>query len=360
MIMSKLFIVTGGNGHLGNTIVRMLKNQNHEVRALILPSDSNKMLKSLKADVYYGDVRRLETLEPLFDLNGTSFSMKDVIVIHTAGIVSISAKKHPILESVNVLGTKNIADLCLMYNVSKLIYVSSVHAIPELKDSQTITEINHFNPDLVVGAYAKSKSKASQYVMDMIEKGLNAIIIHPSGIIGPNDYGHAHMTMMIEDYLNGFLTSRINGAYDFVDVRDVASGIIQSATSGSIGACYILSGHRIDLDLLFNQLKALSGRKRKIHVLPMWFAKLTAPLAELYYKFRKLPPIYTSYSLYTLESNSYFSHEKARIELNYNPRSLDETLYDTVKWLVKQNRVKRLRILKFINQLKPMEKNKGS
>jgi len=358
--MSKLFIVTGGNGHLGNTIIRMLRNQNHEVRALILPTDSKKMLKSLKADVYYGDIRKLDTLEPLFDLSDTLYSMEDVIVIHTAGIVSISAKKHPILESVNVLGTKNIADLCLKYDVSKLIYVSSVHAIPELEGNQTITEINHFDPNLVVGAYAKSKSKASQYIIDMIEKGLKAIIVHPSGIIGPNDFGHAHMTMMIEDYLNGFLTSRINGAYDFVDVRDVASGIIQSASSGIIGDCYILSGHRIDLELLFDQLRALSGRKRKIHVLPMWFAKLTAPLAELFYKIRKLPPIYTSYSLYTLESNSYFSHEKARIELNYNPRSLDETLYDTVKWLVKQNRVKRLRILKFINQLKPMIKNKGS
>ena len=358
--MAKLFIVTGGNGHLGNTIVRMLKNQNHEVRALILPSDSNKLLRSLKAAVYYGDIRKIETLEPLFDLHDTSFSMDDVIVIHTAGIVSISAKKHPILEAVNVQGTKNIADLCLKYDVSKLIYISSVHAIPELNNNQVITEISQFNPDLVVGAYAKTKAEASQYILDLSKKGLKAIIIHPSGIIGPNDYGHAHMTMMIEDYLNGFLTSRINGAYDFVDVRDVASGIIQSATSGTIGDSYILSGHRIDLDTLFNQLRALSGRKRKIHVLPMWFAKLSAPLAEMFYKIRKLPPIYTSYSLYTLESNSFFSYEKARIDLNYQPRSLDETLYDTVKWLVKQNRVKRLRILKFINQLKPMEKNKGS
>lgn len=358
--MPTLYIVTGGNGHLGNTIIKILKNQNHDVRALILPSDSKKMLASLNVHVFQGDVRKMETLEPLFDLSGTLYTMDDVVVIHTAGIVSISAKAHPILESVNVLGTKNIADLCLKYNVSKLIYVSSVHAIPELENNQTITEITHFDANLVIGAYAKSKSRASLYIMNMVQKGLNAIIIHPSGIIGPNDYGHAHMTMMIEDYLNGFLTSRINGAYDFVDVRDVASGIIQSAISGRIGECYILSGHRIGLESLFEQLRTLSGRKKKIHVLPMWFAKLTAPLAEIFYRLRKLPPIYTSYSLYTIQSNSYFSYEKARTELNYNPRSLDETLYDTVKWLVKENRVKRYRILKFINQLKPMQKNKGS
>lgn len=359
-MMPNLYIVTGGNGHLGNTIIRILKNQNHDVRALVLPTDSKKMLNALNVHVFHGDVRKMDTLEPLFDLHETKYTYEDVIVIHTAGIVSISSRKNPILESVNVLGTKNIADLSLKYNVSKFIYVSSVHAIPELEDNQIITEISHFDPNLVIGAYAKSKSRASLYVMNMIKKGLNAIIVHPSGIIGPNDYGHAHMTMMIEDYLNGFLTSRINGAYDFVDVRDVASGIIQSSVSGKIGSCYILSGHRIELDMLFDQLRGLSGRKRKIHVLPMWFAKLTAPLAEIFYKLRKLPPIYTKYSLYTIQSNSYFSYEKARIDLNYQPRSLDETLYDTVKWLVKENRVKRNRILKFINQLKPMRKNKGS
>ncbi|MDO9628794.1 MAG: NAD-dependent epimerase/dehydratase family protein [Acholeplasmataceae bacterium] len=358
--MSKLFIITGANGHLGNTIIRILKNQNHEVRALILPTDSKKMLESLNVKVYYGDIRKPATLEPLFDLSDTNYLMSDVNVIHAAGIVSISAKKHPILEAVNVLGTKNICDISLKYHVSRMIYVSSVHAIPELQNSETIKEIDFFDPNLVVGAYAKSKSMASQYVIDMMKKGLNAIIVHPSGIIGPNDYGHGHMTMMIEDYLNGFLTSRINGAYDFVDVRDVASGIIQTVTSGKVGSCYILSGHRIDLEVLFEQLRSLSGRKRKIHVLPMWFAKLTAPLAEIFYKLRKLPPIYTSYSLYTLESNSFFSYEKARVDLNYHPRSLDETLYDTVKWLVNQNRVRRYRILKFINQLKPMIKNKGN
>lgn len=349
--MSKLFIVTGANGHLGNSVIRVLRNQNYTVRGLILPSDSDKMLKELGVDIYRGDVRKINTLEPLFENIIHDDKTTEIIVIHTAGIVSIAAKKHPILESVNVGGTINITNLSLKYKVHRFIYISSVHAIPELVEGNLIKEVNHFDPDSVHGAYAKTKAKATQYVLDQVNNGLNAIIIHPSGIIGPYDFGKSHMTMMIEDYLNGYLTSRINGAYDFVDVRDVATGIIQAANLGSIGSCYILSGHHTNLKELFEKLKQLSGKKLKINVLPIWFAKLTAPFAELYYKLRKLPPIYTSYSLYTLESNSHFVNDKAKRELLYFPRSLDETLYDTMKWLVLENRLKRNHVIQFIKSL---------
>ncbi len=352
--MSKLFIVTGANGHLGNSIVRILRNQNHTVRGLILPSDSDKMLKKLGVETFKGDVRKIETLDPLFDYANIDIIPDEVVVIHAAGIVSISAKRNPLLEDVNINGTMNMADISLKRHVDKFIYISSVHAIPEKENSQIISEINDFDPNLVQGAYAKTKAIATQYVLNKVKEGLNAIIIHPSGIIGPFDFGKAHMTMMFEDYLNGYLTSRINGAYDFVDVRDVASGIIQSSVSGKIGSCYILSGHRTTLKILFDQLRLLSGKKLRINVLPKWFARITAPLAELYYKMRKLPPIYTAYSLYTVDSNSYFSYEKAHLDLNYTPRSFDETLYDTMKWLVSENRIKPRRVIHFIQALKPI------
>jgi len=357
--MDKLYLVTGANGHLGNTLVRLLRQQLIEVRALILPNDSEKVLKSLGAAIYRGDVRKKETLMDFFDLSGTSWTYQNVVLIHAAGIISIKSKKTPLMVEVNVNGTRNICDLCLSYGISKMVYVSSVHAIPELKNNQIMSEIHHFDPNLVVGDYAKTKATATKIVLDYVQLGLNALIVHPSGIIGPHDFGHGHMTMMIEDYLNGYLTSRINGAYDFVDVRDVAQGILSASRIGQIGETYILSGHRIDLKELFEHLRVLSGKKHKIHVLPTWFAKLTAPLAEVYYKMRKLPPIYTTYSLYTIESNSFFSHQKASRDLNYHARDLAETLLDTMRFLVDQNRVKRHRIISFIKQLTSLKKTRG-
>ena len=72
----------------------------------------------------------------------------------------------------------------------------------------------------------------------------------------------------------------------------------------------------------------------------MWIARATAPLSEIYYKIRKEKPLYTKYSLYTLESNSNFSNEKAKKELGYKNRSMEETINDTVKWLKDNNMIK--------------------
>lgn len=339
--MDNLYIVTGANGHLGNTIIRDLRNEAKNVRALILKNDNDKLLKSLGAQIVYGDVRDEKTLDELFE----NKENRNLYVIHAAGIVSITRKKNKLLYDVNVNGTKLITDYALKNNVEKFIYVSSVHAIPEKPNNETIKEVKYFDYNIVVDDYAKSKAIASNYVIEKINEGLNGLIVHPSGIIGPYDYGRAHMTMMIEEYMNGYLTSRVDGAYDFVDVRDVSKGIISALYKGRIGETYILSGHRVHLKEMFEILQKLSGRKRKINVLPKWFAKLAAPLAELFYRIRKLPPIYTNYSLYTLDSNSHFSNEKARENLDYSPRALKETLFDTTYFLKEQKRIKNKRVL---------------
>lgn len=357
--MNKLYLVTGANGHLGYTIVSLLRKQAKHVRGLILPKDSDERLKELGVEIYRGDVTQVDSLSPFFDISNTLFKPEDLIVIHTAGIVSITNKKNPLIEKVNVTGTMQMVTCSMNAHVGRFIHVSSVHAIPEKENEDIITEVDSFSENEVFGVYAKSKAKASQYVIEAISKGLPGMIVHPSGIIGPYDTGHGHLTMMIEDYLNGYLTSRVKGAYDFVDVRDVAQGIISASNLGKIGSCYILSGTRVDLHDLFESLRKYSGRKHKIHVLPTWFAKMSVPFAEFYYRLRKLPPIYSKYSLYTLHSNSFFSHDRATTELNYSPRPIDETLKDTVSWLAENNRVKRVSIRTFIKNLQPLNKKSG-
>ncbi|MFR7473634.1 MAG: NAD-dependent epimerase/dehydratase family protein [Christensenellales bacterium] len=84
--------------------------------------------------------------------------------------------------------------------------------------------------------------------MDSVKQGLDAVIVHPSGILGPFDYGHGHLTQMVENYLNGHLKACVRGGYDFVDVRDVADGIIAAAEKGKKGACYILSNHYMPVE----------------------------------------------------------------------------------------------------------------
>ena len=106
------------------------------------------------------------------------------MVIHTAGIVDISETVSPQLYDVNVNGTRNIVALCREYGIQRLVYVSSVHAIPEKDKTSVLTEVNHFSPGEVTGGYAKTKAEATQLVLDAASEGLDAVVVHPSGILG--------------------------------------------------------------------------------------------------------------------------------------------------------------------------------
>ncbi len=330
--MKKVYIITGANGFLGNNIIRILeKDADNEIRAFVLKDDSIKSLENLNCKIYYGDVTNKESLSSIFEnTNG-----KEVFVIHCAAIVYIKSKYNPLIYNVNVNGTKNIVDKVLELN-AKLVYVSSVHAIPEKPNNDLITEVTDFNPDDVYGLYAKTKAEAAKYVMDAIKnKNLNACIIHPSGIIGPNDFGNSHLTQLIKVVSNGKLFACVKGGYDFVDVRDVAKGVTNACKNGIKGECYILSNRYITIKELCDLICDLQKRKRIKIILPISIAKLIAPLFELYYNLKKETPLFTKYSLYTLSSNANFSNKKARQYLDFKNRSIEDTIKDTIEWINK-------------------------
>ncbi len=322
----KRYIITGAGGHLGNTLLRILKDKNVEVRALLLPQEK----AAVQADnirYFRGDVCRPDTLEALF----AGKPAEEVIVIHGAGIISISRHVTAPVYEVNVNGTKNMIDISLRYHVDRFVYVGSVHAIPELPTGRKIAEVEEFSPDLVVGAYAKTKAEATQAVLDAVKDGLPAVVVQPSGIIGPYDKGNNHLVQMVRDYMKGRITACVKGGYDFVDVRDVAQGCLLAAEKGRAGCCYILSGKYCTIrDLLCSVGKPYG--KKPLPVIPLFLARLAAPINELIAKWRGKRPLYTAYSLYTLTSNSNFSNERAVRELGYRTRSLEETIKDTAAW----------------------------
>lgn len=331
--MNELFLITGAAGHLGSALIYKLLELGKSIRALVLPNEKN--IPEGDIEVCFGDVTNKESLAGFFD----NPHHKDLIVIHCAGIVSISSKYLQKIYDVNVVGTKNVVDLCQQYMVKKLVYVSSVHAIPERPKGETIFEVERFNPNDVIGLYAKTKSEATGYVLAATKHGLNASVVHPSGIVGPYDNGRGHLTTLVIDYYKRRLTSGINGGYDFVDVRDVANGIVNCCKHGENGECYILSNKYYSVREILYMLHKITGKKELKSFLPLWFVKLTAPLAELYYKILKQQALYTAYSIYTLNSNAKFSHEKATVMLGYTTRDMEETLRDTFEWLKNNHRL---------------------
>ena len=329
--MKRIYIVTGASGFLGNNIIRMLEHDdNAEVRAFVLNGESITSLNNLKCSIYYGDVTKADTLNSIFDGSGDA----EIFVIHCAAVVYIKSKYNSRVYDVNVNGTKNIVDKVLEYN-AKLIYVSSVHAIPEKSDGDLISEVSIFNPDDVVGLYAKTKAEAVRYVMDSVkDKGLNACIVHPSGILGPYDFSNSHLTALVSEIVRGKLPMCVKGGYDFVDVRDVAKGIIMACDKGKKGECYIMSGEFVSIKKLADLVCDVVGKKRIKVVLPIMIAKIVAPFYEMYYNVKGKTPLFTKYSLYTLSSNSNFSNEKVKRDLGFVTRDITDTVKDMVMWIL--------------------------
>lgn len=335
MAVGCVYLVTGVSGHLGNVIARQLVEEGQTVRGLVLPSDRIEGKLPEKVQVFVGDITDRESLRPFFTVTkGVSLR-----VIHSAGIISIASKAQFKLRATNVGGIKNMLALSQEYGVEKFIYVSSVHAIPELPHGEIISEVDHFHPDLVIGPYAKTKAEATSIVLEAAAGGFNASIVHPSGIVGPYDYGRGHTTQLIVDYCTRRLFAAVKGGYDFVDVRDVAQGTIAASREGTRGACYILSNRYISVADILQSLHEITGLPNIRRFLPLWFAKLTAPLSERYYRLLGQPPLYTPYSLYTLASNAIFTHEKATSELGYTTRPFQITLENTVNWLKAEGRI---------------------
>lgn len=333
--MAKRYIVTGAAGHLGSTILRFLRSGYAEVRCLLRQGEK-PVVDGENIRYTSGDVCRPETLTPLFTGGGEP----ETVVIHTAGLISIAGRVSPQVREVNVHGTANMIALCRKYGVSRFVYVSSVHAIPELPTPQVICETDYFSPELAKGCYAKTKAEATRLVLGAARAGFPAVVVHPSGIIGPYDAGHNHLTQLVADYLRGKLPVCVTGGYDFVDVRDVAQGCLLAAERGRTGRCYILSGHYLSILNLLTRAGRFGGR-RPPGVVPMPLARLAAPVVQAVAHIQHRRPLYTNYSLYTLTSNSNFSRERAEKELGYRSREVNETIRDMVEWLTGAKNINR-------------------
>lgn len=325
--MEKKYIITGATGHIGNVLARKLVKQGKNITALILPNEDLAPIKDLNIKIVYGDVTDRDFI--------LKFIKSDSIVIHLAGIIDIGASQNELIEKVNIHGTKNIVDSCIKNKAKKLIYLSTVHIIDPKKKGDSLTERTEFNNDKIVGMYAKTKLEATKYIFENCKtKKLNATVLYPSGVIGPYDFKISEVGQVILDYINHKLLAYVKGGYNFVDVRDVANAIIKSITKGRSGEGYIISGKAISLKEMLLIINKKLGRKKLPPKIALWFVNAISGLSNLYYKIRNKKPVFSKYSLYTLNSNHNFSYEKAKKELGYKPIDIEKSINDSVDWFI--------------------------
>lgn len=322
---NRLNVITGGKGYVGFALVKELEARGEKMR-LLLRTDS-PYFDDVDCEKFMGDITSPEQLEEAFQ--GAE------VVYHVAGIVDISGTKDKQVWDVNFEGTKNVVAACKKCGVKTLVYCSSVDAIPARDGVNVIKEIDSFNPDLLVGAYAKSKAAATQYVLDSADDNLKVCVVHPSCCIGPYDNNNtSSVGTMLNLYVKGLFHVTMDfGGYNFVDVRDVAKGMVAAAEKGGNGECYILSGYAHTLDEFIRTLAYVCDRKPpKIKLKKSMLMRLL-PEIEMAFDALKLPPLLNEYSIRKLCENCNFSCFKAKTELGYSPMTLEQSLRETVKWM---------------------------
>ncbi|MFA7406370.1 MAG: SDR family oxidoreductase [Anaerolineaceae bacterium] len=317
-------LITGAAGHIGNVLVRELLSRGEKVRALILPGEDTQSLDGLPVERVEGNVLELDSLRA---------AMQDVdVVFHLAALVSITKDQEDLVRKVNVDGTRNVIDAVKDARVRKLVYTSSIHALERPPIGTPVNEALNFDPENAAGVYDRTKAEASLLVKQAARDGLDAVILCPTGVIGPYDYRRSEVGELILSFMQKRVTFLIEGAYDFVDVRDVVTGQILARDYAQPGETYILGGERIELKLMHDLVKKVTGKDTKVLSFPLPVALVVAPIAELYYKITKTRPRFTRYSIETVISNSEIYSDKAKAELGYKPRSLVNSIADTVRW----------------------------
>ena len=325
------YLVTGATGFLGRAVAEELVRRKAQVHALVLHDDPYTDLLPKEVRTVIGDVCDKSSLSDFF-----ADADSRTCVIHCAGIVSVASRPGPRLYQVNVGGTWKVLRQCMEHDVGKMVYVSSVHAIPEKPKGCIISEDCEFSPGLVDGDYAKSKAAATELVFDAAERGLNASIVFPSGIIGPGDLQGGSFTSMAKSFLSGKLPFAVRGGYDFVDVRDVARGILACSESGEPGKGYILSGCYVTIRRMLQLVGKAAKLKYRSICLPLGLARLAAPYYERRSLRERKPLFFTPYSVSVLASNGQFSHAAASERFAYQPHPIEETLGDMTAWLLNQ------------------------
>ena len=323
--------VTGGKGHVGFALVKELAARGCKIK-LLLRSDS-KVFDGIDCVKIMGDVCDTESLIKTFEGCET--------VYHVAGIVDITGTKDKEVWEVNYEATKKVVDACKKTGVKNLVFVSSVDALIPSHGSEEITEVSEFDPDAVEGAYAKSKAAASQYVLDNADDNLKVCVVHPSACIGPYDNnGTSSMGTVIKFFAKGLFPITFGfGTSNFIDVRDVAKGIVAAAEKGRNGECYFLCSKVCTLDYFIGALAQASGKKHPKIVLSENFVFKIIPVCEKVLDIAKIPPMINEYSIRKVLENFNFSNEKATKELGFSTRPLVETLRDNIAWLKENGKI---------------------
>jgi dihydroflavonol-4-reductase len=317
--------VTGGTGFIGGEVVRQLRERGDEVACLVRSPGKAASLSALGCELVAGDLGDEAAIRK--GMEGCDAA------IHAAAMyeVGIPAKQRPAMWEANVAGTERVMRAALAEEVSRIVYVSTVGIFGNTH-GQVVDEA-YENPETsFTSYYEETKLAAHKAVRRMIDgQELPAIIVQPGGVYGPGD------TSQVADLLEQFFAGKLpllpfpELGICMTHVEDIAGGILLALDRGALGDTYVISGPATTMREAIETVARVSGRKAPRGALPTGLIKAMVPIGPLVAKLMGQPP--NLRELISSADNITFwaSYEKARRELGYSPRGMEEGLRQTLE-----------------------------
>lgn len=314
-------LVTGANGFTGSHLVKMLQQQGREVKGLVRKSSNLSRLENSNVELVYGDITDRAALQQALSDVDTLF--------HTAAYVELGLVNEAEMARVNVEGTRAVIDAAKNSGIAKMVYCSTIGVYGDTQ-GQTIDETFVRKQQGFSSAYDRTKYQAQQLVDRAFEKGLNVVSVMPSGIFGADD---PHFGPVIQLFCQKKLKLWVGGERitGIVHVDDLVAAMILAAEKGKPGEHYIISTG----DLPTREMFAILSKETGIPVPAEVPKPIVAIAANVLDPLGRLlgwnPPISKERIHYVYERVVRVNAAKARRELGWQPRSIEQTLRDLIQ-----------------------------
>ncbi|HCA82112.1 MAG TPA: nucleoside-diphosphate sugar epimerase [Bacteroidetes bacterium] len=319
----KNVLVTGGTGFIGSNLVEVLLREGCSVKVLRRKESDLRALEGLEVESCFGDVRDAEAV--LKAVKGCD------TVFHAAAIISHWKKERPLMEAVNVGGTRNVVDACLRSGVRRLVHTSSVAAIGFPGHEMTADENTQFNWEPYDIGYRNTKWAAEQEIARGVKLGLDAVMVNPSVVIGPRDI-HFHGGQLIRDIYHRRIFYYVSGGMSVVYVGDVVRGHLLAAKLGRTGERYILSGESLSHRQIISTIAEVVGGIKPLFRMPSTAVTALALASESIGALLNKKPWVTRELFAGGRFRYHFSCMKAKSELGYSSIPFRQAVVNTFEW----------------------------
>jgi dihydroflavonol-4-reductase len=318
--------LTGASGLVGGNLARELVRQGYAVRAIRRSPTSTAHLDDAPIEWVPGDLDDVASLDAAF--RGAD------VVFHCAALVTLDAQPTPALVRANVAGTRNVIAAAGQAGVPRLVHCSTVGAVGLSENGRPCDETARWNfaEHGLADGYTTTKRQAEDVVRDAVDHGLDAVIVNPTYMLGPYDAKPSSGRLIlgvVQGASPGFSTGRNN----FVDVRDVARGMVLAWQQGRRGERYILGGHNLAYEEIFARIARVAGIPPLTWSVPYPIAYAAGLLGDVQQWITGREPMISSGSVrWGYTSTFQFSSAKAERELGYAYGPIEPAIEDALAW----------------------------